>query len=255
MAVLPIYRFPRLALLRIAGSVLAARPRSFQQEARRIVGGIGRLRVEGEIPALPPGARGWMITPNHYYRPGFGMWWMAIAISASFPLEIHWVMAAQWRDLRPARRWTVTPASSVVFPRLARTYGFTCMPAMPPLDGDSRERALAVRRLIGYARTAACPVIGIAPEGMDTPTGGLMLPHSGIGRLILHLSSLGLPLLPVGVFEEDGCLMIRFGQPYGLAHVPLVTSEEIDRQVGERMMREIAALLPEQMRTVVPAHW
>jgi hypothetical protein len=255
MTVLPSYRFPRLALLRLVGSVVAGRTRSFQCEAQRLAAGIDRLRVEGEVPLLQPGARGWLITPNHYYRPGFGMWWMAIAISSCFPLEIHWVMSSQWRDLRPVRRWTVTPASAYIFPRLARAYNFTCMPAMPPLPGDTRERALAVRRLVQFARTAAYPVIGIAPEGMDTTTGGLMLPHSGVGRLLLHLSNLGLPLLPVGVFEEDHCLVVRFGLPYRLEMNGAAASEIIDRQVGDQVIGAIAALLPEAMRSIVPAHW
>jgi hypothetical protein len=235
--------------------VVDGRPRSSGQLARRMVTGIDRLHIEGEIPVLAAGQRGWLITPNHYYRPSFGIWWMAVAISACFPVEVRWVMASQWRDLRPIRRWIIPPASAILFPRFARAYGFSCMPAMPPMTGDTNERALAVRRLVEFARKSSFPVIGIAPEGMDTITGELMLPHAGVGRLLAYLASMRLRVLPVGVYEEPGCLVVRFGQPYQLLTSCKTSAREIDRQVGERVMLEIADLLPVNMRRLIPAHW
>lgn len=250
----PSYRYPTRPLLQLAARALIGKPYSFRALAEQFAAGMSGLKVLGGIPSLENGIRGYIFTPNHYCRPGFGAWWIALAVSARVPFDIHWVMAAQWRDLRPVRRWTVTPASRAIFPRIARTLDFTCFPPMPPAPEDQENRALAVRALVRYAREAAHPAVGFAPEGMDSPSGCLMLPHSGVGRLLAHLGSLGLAIQPVGVFEEGECLVLNFGQPYRLNLDGAVSSKEIDDRVGWRVMREIAALLPEPMRRMVPPH-
>jgi hypothetical protein len=55
-------------------------------------------------------------------------------------------------------------------------------------------------------------------------------------------------VLPVGVFEDEGRLVIRFGRPYILA-VP-DGAGDVDRAAVKQVMRRIAELLPEGMRGV-----
>ena len=43
-----------------------------------------------------------VITPNHYYRPGFAAQWSALAISASVPTSVHWLMT---RELTFPGKW------------------------------------------------------------------------------------------------------------------------------------------------------
>ena len=54
----------------IAASLLVGRPRSFLQDARRMVSALRPcLRVEGRLPNLTSGR--WLLLANHYSRNGF----------------------------------------------------------------------------------------------------------------------------------------------------------------------------------------
>jgi hypothetical protein len=102
--------------------------------------------------------------------------------------------------------------------------------------------------VIGYAKMTKNPVIGLAPEGRDADNGELQDPPPGLGRFVQHLSHLGLPILPVGIWEQDGRLCLRFGPLYCLPTVTGKKAEARDLEVSALVMRKIAALLPEEMR-------
>jgi hypothetical protein len=127
------------------------------------------------------------------------------------------------------------------------------MPPMPPSSTEVEARAQAVRRILEYARRNANPVIGLAPEGRDAPIdqpGVLVEPPPGLGRFVLQLTRLGMPISPVGLFEADGRLFIRFGTAYELENMAGLTSEERDRQASGEVMVRIANLLPPGLRGV-----
>jgi 1-acyl-sn-glycerol-3-phosphate acyltransferase len=208
----PHYSLPGTMVAQALLSALLARDRqarrSFRADAQRCVARLRPpLRVYGQqhIPAQGP----CVLTVNHYTRPGFGAWWIALALSAAVPAEVHWVMTAAWTYPDPLRAATLTPATRWFFRRLAAVYGFTAMPAMPPDPRDTVARAIAVRQVLAYVRETPRPIIGLAPEGGDSPDGALQPPPPGVGRFLLHLARQNLALVPVGSYEQEGAFCRR----------------------------------------------
>jgi len=187
--------------------------------------------------------QGVLITANHYSAPDFQAWWIAIIISAVVPANIHWVVTSGWED----SGW-LTGFTHWLFPRGARILGFTPMPAMPPNPAEIEQRALAVRKVLRYASHSANPVIGLVPEGGDSPGGLLSSLPPGAGRF-MHLLSQSCPLmLPVGVWTEWGRINLKFGSTYHLEVPAGLSPHERDSQVGNTIMRQIAILVPERLR-------
>lgn len=245
--VYPVYSYSPGLVLRAARDVLLARRRSIHDDARACVAKLRPpLQVWGKehIPVQCTA----VLTVNHYHRPGFASQWIVLTVSAVTPLDIHWVMTAEWT--RPGKwyRTIAEAASRVLLKRLARVYGFTSMPPMPPRPGDVEARAAAVRAVLGYLRSTKDPVLGLAPEGHDSPGGVLTRPAAGFGRFALLLAKAGLTFVPVGVYEADGGLHLRFGAGYRLSLSSDLSSEEKDRRAALIIMRNIAGLLPAHLR-------
>lgn len=230
----------------IAASTMTGRKRSFASDARRFTSALRPpLNVEGVeyAPFEGPG----LITINHYHRPGFPSWWLAFSVSSVIPAEVHWVMTREWTG-GGIKGQVVTPATRRIFARLACVYGFSTMPPMPPVQQDNAARADAVRRVLRYAKQASRPLIGFAPEGADALDGSLQTPPKGIGRFVLHLAEIGLPLYPAGIFEEGNQLCLRFGRPYQVQTIPGGKREDRDRDAARLVMQRIAELLPAELR-------
>lgn len=235
-----------MAWAAVAGSG-GARRRSFRSDARAFVSRLRPpLRVLGRAHVLRDGPA--LLTINHYARPGFQAYWLALAVSATVPVDVYWSMTAAWTYPDWLRAHTVTPLTRWLFRRLARAYGFTTMPPMPPDPRDVVARAEAVRRVLAYARLTLRPVIGLAPEGADAPGGVLAAPPPGVGRFMLHLAQRGMPVVPVAGFESEGAFCLRFGPCYPL-QVPSGTPAPMrDAQASQIVMQHIAALLPARLR-------
>lgn len=77
------------------------------------------------------------------------------------------------------------------------------------------------------------------------PGGVLTHPPSGSGRFLWHLARRGLRYLPVGAFEADGRLCLRFGPPFDL---PDPLPEPLDESASRLVMSAIAACLPQRLR-------
>ncbi len=241
------YAVPLPLVVRLALAVLCRQRRSFRADARACIAALpSPLQVEGRehVPAAGP----CVLTVNHYTRPGFGAWWLALAISSVVPAEVHWTMASAWTYPDWLRAHTLTPAMRWLLGRLAHVYGFTTMPPMPPSPAEVAERAQAVRRVLTWARQTPQPVLGLAPEGQDTPGSALQWPAPGSGRFILQLAQLGLCMVPVGMYEAEGRLCLRFGPAYALCLPPGLAPAERDRQAAGQVMRQIAAVLPASLR-------
>ena len=244
----PRYTYPPGLIFGAAASLLSGGRRSFRADARACIARLRPpLRVLGEenIPGKGP----CVITFNHYYRPGFDAWWMALALAAVVPAEAHFVMTG---ELTFPGRWYAPlgqAGSRWLLKRFARIYGFTAMPPMPPRPRDVQARAHAVRRTLEFARRNPQAILGLAPEGGDNPpTGALARPASGAGRFILHLAGLGFKLLPVGAYEQDGEFCLNFGRAYSLPLPPARSADEKDRAAVAIVMQAIAARLPERLR-------
>jgi 1-acyl-sn-glycerol-3-phosphate acyltransferase len=237
-----------------AGTVWGAamlRSRSFARDADQALGGLRPAMAVRGVHHVPPHGP-CLVACNHYSRPGFGAWWLTLAISAAVAAqraptadpEVRWVMTAAWRfEEHPRLARVLTPATRWAFGRVAQVYGFVPMPPMPPLPEEMEARALAVRRALRVARQAAVEggMVGLAPEGRDG-LGGLGIPPRGVGTFIVHLVALGLPVLPVGVGEAEGRLRLAFGPPF----TPTVPSSRAarDEAVAAQVMGAIAEQLP-----------
>lgn len=248
---MPRYRLPCRFLGSFPWAVLALRPRSFARDAQVAVKGLrpGLEVLGGEhIPPRGP----CLVACNHYGRPGFAAWWLALAITAAVAAhrapdadpEVHWVMTAGWTF--PESGWrhrVLTPITRWAFDRVARVYGFVTMPPMPPDPREAELRALAALRTVRLARRAAQEggMVGLAPEGQDVPE-GLGQPPEGAGKFFALLVGAGLPVLPVGVAEQGGRLCVSFGPLF----VPELTPDraERDRAVARQVMTAIARQLP-----------
>jgi 1-acyl-sn-glycerol-3-phosphate acyltransferase len=230
-----------LVHLSIAG--LRDQRRSFRADSIRSVARLKPpLRVIGRenIPFSGP----FLVVVNHYSRPGLPAGWLAMTISAVLSMNVHWVMTSAWTYPDRLRSRTLTPLSRWMFARLARVYGFILMPPMPPKPSETLDRAIAVRRILRYARDAENPVIGIALEGGDfAPVGKVVAPPPGAGRLVLILCEMGLPVLPVGASEEDDCLRLNFGSASFLTTQENLTADERDDYARLALIRRVTEVL------------
>lgn len=241
------YPVPWRIALRLGLSILLGQKRSIREDGQLALARLSApLRIDGSchIPHRGPA----LITCNHFTRPGLPAWWIVFAISAQFQDPIHWVMTSSWRFQKHPLRKLLEPASRWLFRRVAHTYGFTCMPAMPPDPNQAIERARAVRRVLRYAKGTHHPLIGLAPEGRDGNNSTLQAPPPGAGRFVTHLAQLGLLVLPAGIFEEGESLNLRIGTPYSLTLPHDLAANQVDAWASRTVMHAIAALLPESLR-------
>lgn len=259
----PHYRLPVRLITGFAWGVATCRSRSFARDASLALTGLHpRPEVRGGEHIPPEGPC--LVTCNHFSRPGFASWWLALSVSAAVAArrlpaadpEIHWVMTGAWTfpESRCKGRF-LTPISRWVLGRVARIYGFVSMPPMPPDPGEVEARARAVRQTLRLARQATKHggLVGLAPEGMDIGP-GLGKPPEGTGLFIALLVQAGLPVMPVGVSERDGHLHLSFGPTYepAVPPTPLEAGRTArpsralrDRVVSQQVMEAIALQLHE----------
>jgi 1-acyl-sn-glycerol-3-phosphate acyltransferase len=243
----PRYPLPWKVAPGVLMSAMRGRKRSFRADALRCLAqGQPDIRVTGgeNIPTSAPA----LLAFNHYSRPGFQAYWIALAVSATVPVEMHWTMTAAWTSDGSFKSDVLAEVSRRLFPRLARLYAFTVMPPMPPRPFEAEARARAVRQVLAVARGYPPSALALAPEGRDIPGGRLGRPPTGAGRFLILLSQLGYPLYPLGVYEADGRLCLNFGPPDDLKIPRNLSRGQSDDYASEAVMCLIARLLPEALR-------
>ena len=241
------YPIPWLILSKLVIAMILQRRRSFLMDARGWLQDLSPpIKVLGDqhIPANGP----LLITINHYSSAGFPSWWIALAVSATFQREVHWIQTDSWRYDDPFLRHTITLLTKFVFKRAARVYDFTTMAPMPPDLKDINSRMQSIRQVLQFIRNSDEPVVGLAPEGRDSNDGVLENPPPGVGRFIWQMHREGLILLPAGIYEEDDALNLRYGDLYILPALESISARERDEFIKSLVMERIAGLLPEGLR-------
>ncbi|MBI1800877.1 MAG: 1-acyl-sn-glycerol-3-phosphate acyltransferase [Chloroflexi bacterium] len=207
-----------------------------------------------------PTSGAFLVVVNHFHRPEIPAWWTAMAVTHAIAVRrrlpnerpIRWLIADQWTYPDPVRRFLVAPVMRFVIGRIARVYDFLTI--APAALGDTRsyERASSIRRVLEAARLAVREgwPLGLAPEGGDSQDGTMMRPPAGAGRFMLLIAKTDLLFLPVGVFTEEGVLVTRFGDTFGLTAPPGLPKGEVDDWATAQVMRRIACLVPPSLRGV-----
>jgi hypothetical protein len=221
----PLYPSINPAVLGVLGLRIFHRQKSFRQEAGNM---ICRLRPPIRYLGLEniPAAGPYQIHVNHYARPGFSTAWIALALSAVQPAEVTWIVADQWVFERHPLRFLLRPAMRTILASFRQVYGFLPMPTMLPGYSDMPERSAAVRGVIRHCQAHPMAIIGLTPEGRDSPPVGVHLAPPGAGRFILQLNRMELPILPAAILEKDGILTVNLGRLYDLpAEIDLPRSQ------------------------------
>jgi hypothetical protein len=83
------------------------------------------------IPAASP----FVLTINHYDRPGLGAWWSAAILATTIaarrtrePREIHLAMAREWWYPRGFRKFIKQPLTRWFFGQIGKAYGTLLLP-------------------------------------------------------------------------------------------------------------------------------
>jgi hypothetical protein len=242
---LPSYPVPALTILRLIIAAGFSQKRSFHHDACKMIAPVS-LRISGE--EWIPSQGGYLLTINHYSRPGFGIWWAIAAISAIIQPEIYWIMASNWTYPGQKREKVLLPLTHYAFKQISSIYNFATMPPMPPDPKQVEERALAVRKVVSYLRKTPSAIVGMAPEGMDLPSGNLGEPPSGSGRFVHQMTRMGFKIIPIGIFEESNTLCINFGPCYVPEPVDSFATDILDRRISFSVMSHIAMQLPQELR-------
>ena len=241
------YPFPWKTGFLILLDSLVLRSRSFREDAQTIESLLSqppRIINRKNIPMQGP----CLLVMNHYSQPDFGAWWIALSIANAVPVDIHWLMTAAWTFPNQPLLKPLIPVTYWLFSRTAQIYGFTNMPPMPPDPNQIQNRANAVRLALRSASTTQDPVIALAPEGRDYPGGILGAPPPGVGRFITKLVKHCQKIIPIGVYEEDQCLCLCFGEAFSIDLDERNSKETLDVSVSRQVMEAIAQQLPSNLR-------
>jgi hypothetical protein len=244
----PTYRFNLFVLTKVLASMAVGRNRDYSSDARELIKGINPPFITIGVKNIPISGP-FLVTLNHYSRSansGFNVFWAAAALSSVMPKSPIWLMTSAWTDRTKGLDQVRTGLTRVLFTRLARIYGFVTTPPMPTVPDEAVDRALSIRNLHRHLRNQPLPILCLAPEGMDFPGGILGFPPDGMGKFINHVYKDLKRILPVGVYEEDGKLILNFGRVYGMEAYRSQLNN--DRQISLLVMKKIAALLPARLR-------
>jgi hypothetical protein len=246
----PTYSYPAGVFAAFVRDLFLLRKRDFHHDAQACTANIDPpLKVFGQENIPPRGPC--VITVNHYHRPGFGMQWIPLAVSSLIPTSTHWIMSGEFTYPGKWYEPLGTFGSQFLLKRIAHVYDFFTMPPMPPREKDVEARAASVRAVLEYVMCAEepAPILGLAPEGYNaSDIGVLRRPFNGVGRFGLLLSKIGLKFVPVGAYEVEGTFQLHFGEAYELRVARGLSTDEKDWHASERMIDNIARLLPVHLR-------
>jgi 1-acyl-sn-glycerol-3-phosphate acyltransferase len=241
----PDYRITLPVILRAVVYILVARPRSLGRDAGLavhtapsppLIRGLDLVPEEGKL----------VIAANHYERPGLWMAWPALIVSGAIRQRtgraVHWIAIQEWESFSLAGFEIPRDWIRRAFERAFATYGIL---AMAPEDASAAARATSMRAAVHELR--AGHALGLMPEGTVGPTPELLPAREGAGAFMLLLGSSGARILPAGIYEQAGRLVVQFGEPFELKPPRDIAREARDRWASDRVMGAIRDLLPQAL--------
>jgi 1-acyl-sn-glycerol-3-phosphate acyltransferase len=233
--------------LSVALSFFLGKKRNFLSDSRKVLKKQHEKVLYQGLNHIPQSGP-FLVVMNHYTRSGLSVIWAVLAVSAALPAALLWLMTSAWTNRQPGWDALRERITKKIFHRLADMYGFITAPPMPPVDAELQERAASVRRLMEVLRHNMDTILCLAPEGRDFPGGVLGSPPPGTGRLVLQAAKYLQRVLPVGVYAQEGVLVVHFGAHYTLAD--MLPADASDQEISARLMGSIAALLPANLRGI-----
>lgn len=224
------YPFPWDMVVPVGVAMLSGR-RSFLADCSDLVGridppplvtGVEHVPIQGPV----------MIVANHFQRPGLWIGWAGAVLTVAIGRRrgsdppVHWLTTGSIQMLQRSRRGPEVPLTRSLLRRVARLYSMSALPL-----GDGAERAAVLRAWLRWLLHG--DVIGIFPEGLAGKSDHLRRPEPGFDMLLRVAKRTGAAVVPAGIHEADGRMVVAFGAP--------VSGN------AERVMREIAGLLPASM--------
>ncbi len=241
-----VYRFRTSLILRFIWAVLRGQTRHLAADVEASLMAARpkpQARNDQQVPSEGP----FVLVANHYERPGLKVFWggmlasHAVAQRRTSQKSLHWLMTSEWYNFRlgplPVPVW----ALRWLFRRIAQVYGLVIVPRAAERGVG---RAAALRTILNVLRGSG-DAIGLFPEAIGT--GHLIEPMPGVGAFLLSLSSRAIPLLPVGIFEEEGRLIASFGPPFSIQVPRSVEKGERERLASQQVMVAIGRLLPREL--------
>ncbi len=113
---------------------------------------------------------------------------------------------------------------------------------MPPALDELAERALSIRKLMRFIHENPQTILCFAPEGQDFEYDKFGKLHECTGKFIFQIQKQLKHIIPVGVWEENGRLILKFGEPYTLDKG--LKCEDSEMEISNLVMGKIASLLP-----------
>lgn len=113
---------------------------------------------------------------------------------------------------------------------------------MPPVTAEMVERAASIKKIIKKINKNTMTILCIAPEGMDFGEKKLGKPPQGTGKFISYVQGFLKHIYPVGVWEENKKLIIKFGEPYRIPKY--IVNDNVDEYISDLVMDRIRNLLP-----------
>ncbi len=240
------YDLPNSMMARALFAFFTRRRRNTWRDATTLVNGMDPQPVVQGISNVPQSGP-FVIMPNHYERKD-KVWvgWGAMVITAAIARErdvrnvpmIRWVMTDTWADCFIGPIHVSPGLLGWVLQGFSDVYGIIRMPAHDLPDHDARraQSGMALRQMLKALDKGQ--IVAVHPEAGGFET--MIEPKPGAGRVLSAFDRRGVPIIPVGVFEQDGRLTVRFGSRMEQGTLARLD----DATAGRTAMTTIAALVP-----------
>ncbi|MGC4192681.1 MAG: 1-acyl-sn-glycerol-3-phosphate acyltransferase [Thermomicrobiales bacterium] len=246
------YILPRKMVLKALWAFIRRRRRNTWDDAATLVGGLEKQPVIHGIENLPSSGP-IAFLPNHYERKD-AVWvgWGAAALTNAIAKDrnltnfgrMRWVMTDTWADCYVGPFHVDPRYLGWVLKGFGDIYGIIRMPAhdLPNHDQQRGRSATALIEIFDALKQGDCVALHPEAGGFET----LIQPPRGAGRVVACLDRRKVPVIPVGVYEEDDHLVVNIGKPFARGAFDGLN----DRQSADKAMLTIAALVPERTRGV-----